>query len=540
VDDVQREACERLGWTEVPELVEELEAVALRGNPVAAIAAAGSGKELLYALAAAERCDAASPELQALVLCPTREEALRAAEALHALGLEDGLAALAWLPWREGGAKGEERPYAQLVAGRPVELLPEVRSGRLKLGALRLLVLDGVSALEATGQWASVEAILDTLPPDAQKIAVDTELSARLRDLVTHQLGRGKKWPPEMFAPGGAAGAAGAGGGPLLVASADAPEVRLDLLAEGLRAAAEGELPGGEAESAFVHCPDEGTAHRVAAGLAARGFALTEEPGEPGVLVAWGAEATPPGAAAAVVGLPSGLPELVARMGPAAVRLAVVGAAELPQLRLLAGRAGWEARAVPEAPPADARDAIERFRDRVRSRLAERDDAAELLVLEPLLEEHGAARVAAALGGLLRQRGPAAGESGGGEAAPGAGAAEPAAAGGAGRQAGSGGTERAGSRRRRTEEGAGEPGTRGTWFRLYISAGSRDGVGPNDIVGAITGETGAVGAQIGRIDVRSSYTLVDVDSQIAEAVMAKLSGASIKGRQVVARPDRES
>ena len=167
MDDVQREACESLGYGRVPELVEELEAVARRGNPIAALAAEGSGKELLYALAAAERCDPESPELQALVLCPTRDAALRAAEALHALGLEPGLAALAWLPWREPTEESGERPFAQLVAGRPVELLPEVRSGRLKLGGLRLLALDGVSALEETGQWESVEAILDTLPDGA-------------------------------------------------------------------------------------------------------------------------------------------------------------------------------------------------------------------------------------------------------------------------------------------------------------------------------------------------------------------------------------
>ena len=556
MEEAQREAFERLGYARVPEMVEELAAVARRGNPIAAIAADGSGKELLYGLAAADRCDPESPALQALVLSPTRDGAFRAAEALHALGLEGGLAALAWLPWSEAAEGSEERPFAQLVAGRPVELLPEVRSGRLKLGELKLLVLDGVTALEETGQWESVEAILDTLPAEAQKIAVDTTLSDRLKALVTHQLGRGKKWPPELFQPGAgrsggaAAGGAGAeagsggagdGGAGLLVAAADAAERRIDLLAEGLGRAAGG---GDGAESAFVHCPDAATAHRVAAGLAARGFALTDEPGEPGVLVAWGEEETA-GGAAALVGLPSGLPELSSRLGPARVRLAVVGTSELPQLRILAERAGWSLEAVPEPVPADARDTIERFRDAVRRRLEGWDDDAELLVLEPLLEEHGAARVAAALGALLRQRGPAAeaGAPGGAGASPGRVRAgeRPAAAGPSGGRAPRGGREaRDTGGRKRPAERSEEPGTRGTWFRLYISAGSRDGIGPNDIVGAITGETGAVGAQIGRIDVRSSFTLVDVDSQIAEQVMAGLSGASIKGRQVMARPDRES
>jgi ATP-dependent RNA helicase DeaD len=529
VEEEQLEAATRLGYGRTPELVEELEAVALRGNPIAAIAARGAGAELLYALAAAGRCDPESPAVQGLVLCPTEEDALRAAEALHAVGLTAGLEALAWRPWREareGDGGRPERPFAQLVAGRPVELLPEVRSGRLKLGEIRLLALHGVSALEGTGQWESVEAILDTLPEGAQKIAVDDHVSDRLKALVTHQLGRGKKWPAELFAPGGEGAPSGAG--VLLAGSASSPEGRLERLSAALRTAAE----HGQAESAVVHCPDEATAYRTASGLAARGFALAEEPGDPGVVVAWGDEEGANGTAA-VLGLPSGLPELERRLGSASARIAIVADGELPQLRILARRAGWTVKDVPEPPPAPARDSIARLRESIRRRIEGFDDAAELLVLEPLLEEHGAARVAAALGALLRERHGTAEEEA--EEIGAAGAGAPA----AGHAAG-GPREPRGKPRGRTGPSGGEPGTRGSWFRLYINAGSRDGVGPNDIVGAITGETGAVGAQIGQIDIRNSYTLVDVDSQIAEQVMTGLSGASIKGREVVARPDRGS
>jgi ATP-dependent RNA helicase DeaD len=525
VEEEQREAASRLGYARVPELVEELEAVAVRGNPIAAVAARGSGSELLYALAAAAQCDPESPAVQTLILCPTGEAALRCARALHGVGLEAGLEALAWRPWREPPEEAGERPFAQLLAGRPVEILPEVRSGRLRLGEIRLLVLDGVSALETTGQWESVAAILDTLPEGAQKIAVDDHVSERLRELVTHQLARGKKWPPEFFAPG--AEAPPVGQEVLLAAAASSEEARLERLAAALRLAAEER----GAESAVVHCSDEQVAHRAASDLAARGFALADEPGEPGVVVAWGEEECPVGTAA-ILGLPSGLAELRHRLGRAASRIAVVSTGELPQLRILARRAGWTLRDVPQAPPSDARDAVARLRERIRRRIEAFDDAAELLVLEPLLDEHGAARVAAALGALLRQREGAAPP----EAAPSATSAR--AAGRPGAREGA----RA-PRERRPRPGAArerEPGVRPSWYRLYINVGSRDGVGPNDIVGAITGETGVVGAQIGQIEIRNSYTLVDVDSQVADDVMAGLRGASIKGREVVARPDRGS
>ncbi len=526
--DLLPEAAARLGYAGLPELVEEVGAVARRGNPVAALAGGGSGKELLYALAAAERCDPSSPELQTLVLCPTPEEADRAARALHLLGGPTGLAALAWLPWREP-PEGEEHPFAQLMTGRPAELMPRVEAGRLKLGGLKLLVLDGVSALEETGQWDAVEAILDTLPDDAQKLVTDVRGSERLRDLITHQLGRARKWPPELFAPGG-------GGEPdqnapaLLAAAGGSGEERIDRLADALRQAA------GEADTdrAVVRCRDGEEAHRVATALAARGVELTDEDEGPGVAVAWGEDEPRPEGIGVLFGLPLSL-EGLRWLDRADVPAAVVDAGHRDQLRLLARRQGWRLRAVPEGPAPAAGDRIERWRRRLRERIEERDDAAEALVLEPLIREHGAARVAEALSGLLREGAPEPAEAPpelearraerpGRQERPPRGAAPR----GRGGQAGG-----------RGSGGGGSP-HQGTWTRVFVSAGERDGVGPGDLVGAITGETRVTGDQIGRIDVRESYSLVDVEPDVAEEVMAGLTGTSVKGREVVARPDRKS
>ncbi|HEM46964.1 MAG TPA: hypothetical protein ENO23_07955, partial [Alphaproteobacteria bacterium] len=56
----------------------------------------------------------------------------------------------------------------------------------------------------------------------------------------------------------------------------------------------------------------------------------------------------------------------------------------------------------------------------------------------------------------------------------------------------------------------------------------------------ITGETGIAGAQIGKIEIMGNFSLVDVDSQVADAVMRKLDGVQIRGRTVPVRRDRES
>ena len=81
---------------------------------------------------------------------------------------------------------------------------------------------------------------------------------------------------------------------------------------------------------------------------------------------------------------------------------------------------------------------------------------------------------------------------------------------------------------------------RKAWSRLYIGAGKRDDVRPGDLVGAITGETSAVGGQIGKIDIRGNFSLVDVDSQVVDEVIAALNGATIRGRVAQVRLDRDS
>lgn len=535
-----RETEARMGYGGTPEAVEELGAVLRRGNDVVALAGEGSGKELLYALAAAERADPGSPAVQALVLCPTPEGAARAGRALHLLGAERGLAALTWLPWREVRDE-DEPPFAQLLAGRPGELLPQVQAGRLKLGDLVVLAVDGVSALEETGGWEAVEALLDTLPADVQKVLTDVRRSDRLDTLLRHRVSRARKWPPELFAPG--ADRREERTGRLLWAAADGEEERLDRLADTLHHAS---AVSDEEGAAVVRCPDGATAHRVAASLAARGFGLTDRLDEPGVVVAWGEDEPPPQAVGVLYGLPLSLEELGRWLGGAAARAVVVRTGEVGQLRLLARRAAWGLQAVPQRPSADARDAVQAFRDRVRRRLEGHDDAAESLVLEPLLRAHGASRVAGALSALLREREPPAAEPAGTEAGEARAPQEPA------REGRSSGERRPRREERPSREARPQPrgaaprdrrgssaADRSAWTRLYISAGKRDGVGPGDLVGAITGETGAEGGQIGRIEVRESYSLVDVDRSVAGRVMEELTGVRIRGREVVARPDRE-
>lgn len=86
-------------------------------------------------------------------------------------------------------------------------------------------------------------------------------------------------------------------------------------------------------------------------------------------------------------------------------------------------------------------------------------------------------------------------------------------------------TERTSDRGPAREKGVREPGM----ARLFLNLGKKDRIRPNDIVGAIAGETGVPGRSIGGIDIFDNFSFVDVPSKDAEHVIKVMKNNTIKG-----------
>jgi ATP-dependent RNA helicase DeaD len=74
--------------------------------------------------------------------------------------------------------------------------------------------------------------------------------------------------------------------------------------------------------------------------------------------------------------------------------------------------------------------------------------------------------------------------------------------------------------------------------RVFLSVGERDGLTPGDLLGAITGEAHVPGEAVGKIEIRESHTLVDIQDTVAQKVIRALNGTTIRGRAVRADADR--
>ena len=97
-----------------------------------------------------------------------------------------------------------------------------------------------------------------------------------------------------------------------------------------------------------------------------------------------------------------------------------------------------------------------------------------------------------------------------------------------------------GPRERRPFAGGDGRGDRagGLTTRLFVGAGRAAGVRPQDLVGAITGEAGLTGRQVGDIDIADRFSLVEVPEDLADTVIAALRNTRIKGRSVTVRRER--
>ena len=80
----------------------------------------------------------------------------------------------------------------------------------------------------------------------------------------------------------------------------------------------------------------------------------------------------------------------------------------------------------------------------------------------------------------------------------------------------------------------------GDTARVYVGAGRTGGVRPQDLVGAIAGETRLTGRDIGAIEITDRFSLVEVPADSVGEVVSALRATRIKGQKVQVRPDRDA
>ncbi|EFN53228.1 hypothetical protein CHLNCDRAFT_12993, partial [Chlorella variabilis] len=150
--------------------------LARMGTDLIVQAKAGTGKTLVFAVAAVERVDLANSSPQVLVLAPTREIALQASEtvALAAAALPlPGLACASFI----GGLPPLPAVPAvcracHVAVGTTGRMLSLIQRGTLRTDSVHLLVLDEADKLLADSFRKDTLAIASALPQRRQLLAL--------------------------------------------------------------------------------------------------------------------------------------------------------------------------------------------------------------------------------------------------------------------------------------------------------------------------------------------------------------------------------
>lgn len=82
------------------------------------------------------------------------------------------------------------------------------------------------------------------------------------------------------------------------------------------------------------------------------------------------------------------------------------------------------------------------------------------------------------------------------------------------------------------KEEFGDTGAEPGMVRMFMNIGKKDRVRIGDILGAVAGESGMEGALVGTIDMYDNFSFVEVPQEYAAAVLEAMNHSKIKGRRV--------
>jgi ATP-independent RNA helicase DbpA len=176
---------EDLGFTAPTPVQTQSIPVLLTGRDLIAQSQTGSGKTAAFSLPILEKLDIERRDVQALVLCPTRELCAQVAREIRKLGRRlPGLQVLVL----SGGAPmgpqfGSLEHGVHLVVGTPGRILDHIQRGSLDLGRVKTVVLDEADRMLEMGFQEDMEKILGRVPEKRQTVLFSATFPKQIENL---------------------------------------------------------------------------------------------------------------------------------------------------------------------------------------------------------------------------------------------------------------------------------------------------------------------------------------------------------------------
>ena len=531
-------ALDALGYEEPTAIQAESIPPLLAGNDLLGQAATGTGKTAAFALPVLNAIKPGGKKPQALVLVPTRELAIQVSEAVHKYGKVLGARVVPIYGGQPIGRQIRElESGVDIVVATPGRAIDHLTRKTLPVDGFKIVVLDEADEMLDMGFSEDIEAILQELPTERQTVLFSATVPTRIAGLVKKYLDHPVKIKIARD-----------------TSKAEAARVRqvAYLTTRAHKAAALGRILDVEApEAAFIFCKTREEVDTLSETLMGRGYraealhgGMTQDQRDRVMqrVRSQAAELLVATDVAArgldidhlthvinydVPSAPEAYVHRIGRVGRAGRDGVAITLAEPRQHRLLKTieKTTGQTISIEQLPTvADLRTRrLELTRSALTETLQEADYEQFRVIVDTLADEHDLVQIAlaaiklaheASLGTAVEEEIPV--------------LAPPSAS-----------DERpfTGKKFDKKDRDAGGPpkGKRlsdtGKVARIFVGLGHAAKIRPQDLVGAIAGETSLSGRQIGAIEITHKFSIVEVPDSAAREVIDALGATMIKGRK---------
>lgn len=185
-----KQAIAELGFDEPTKIQQEAIPYALSGNDVIGQAQTGTGKTFSFAIPMVEKIQSSENVIQGIVVLPTRELALQVyAEFIKLVKFRKDIRVITVY-----GGQSIERQIRDLknkphiVIGTPGRIIDHIERKTLKLGNVKMLVLDEADEMLKMGFIEDIEKIIHETPESRQTMLFSATMPEQIRRVATNYL----------------------------------------------------------------------------------------------------------------------------------------------------------------------------------------------------------------------------------------------------------------------------------------------------------------------------------------------------------------
>ena len=186
-------AVKDMGFQKLSPIQEQAIPFLLAGEDIIGQAQTGTGKTAAFGIPAVQKVNPELRKLQTIILCPTRELAIQAAEEIRKIAkYMHGIKVLPVYGGQDIGRQIAALRGVQIVVGTPGRVMDHMRRHTIKLDDVNMVVLDEADEMLNMGFREDMELILGEIPNEHQTALFSATMPKTILD-ITNQFQKDAK-----------------------------------------------------------------------------------------------------------------------------------------------------------------------------------------------------------------------------------------------------------------------------------------------------------------------------------------------------------